>query len=117
LRSGSRVSWRRSSDDPDVQVLERQQDGLPGVLAADADVVELAGVAEGDGSDGPYLVGADAVVGVGGAVAGGGFGPGGVRGQCQRIPGMVIQPGQDLSAGAACLSRWRATVAGETVTW
>ena len=50
-------------DDPDVQVLEEQQDGLPGVLASDADVVEFAGVAEGDGSDGPYLVGADAVVG------------------------------------------------------
>jgi hypothetical protein len=47
-------------DDPDVQVLDEQQDGLPGVLAADADVVELAGVAEGDGSDGPDLVGAAA---------------------------------------------------------
>jgi hypothetical protein len=42
-------------DDPDVQVLDEQQDGLPGVLAADADVVELAGVAEGDGSDAQTL--------------------------------------------------------------
>jgi hypothetical protein len=43
------------------------------VFAADADVVELAGVAEGDGADGPDPVGADAVVGAGGAVAGDGL--------------------------------------------
>ncbi|HUC21453.1 MAG TPA: hypothetical protein VMA73_01985 [Streptosporangiaceae bacterium] len=37
---------------------------------SDADVVELAGVAEGDGAGVADDVGADAVVGVGGAVAG-----------------------------------------------
>jgi hypothetical protein len=47
---------------------------------ADADVMEVAGVAEGDGAGDADDVGSDAVVGVGGAVAGGGFGPGGVRG-------------------------------------
>ena len=52
----------------------------PGVGAADADVVEPPGVAQGDGAVGADGVGADAVVGVGGAVAGGGFGPGGVGG-------------------------------------
>ena len=51
-----------------------------GVGPADADVVELAGVSQGDGAGGADDVGADAVVGVGGAVAGGGFGPGGVGG-------------------------------------
>jgi hypothetical protein len=53
----------RLADDADVQVLDEDQDLRPGVLAADADVVELAGVAAGDGADGPDLVGADAVVG------------------------------------------------------
>jgi hypothetical protein len=48
---------------------------------ADADVVELAAVAESDGSGGADDVGADAVVGVGGAVAGGCFGPGGRLGR------------------------------------
>jgi hypothetical protein len=46
-----------------------------GVGPADADVVELAGVAEGDAAGLVDGVGADAVVGVGGAVAGCGFGP------------------------------------------
>ena len=44
---------------------------------ADADVVEPSGVAEGDGAGVVDDVGADPVVGVGGAVAGDGFGPGG----------------------------------------
>jgi hypothetical protein len=56
-----------------------------GVGPADADVIEAAGVAEGDfavGVDavGADAVGADAVVGGGGAVAGDSFGPGGVGG-------------------------------------
>ena len=48
--------------------------------AADADVVELSLVAEGDEPGVVDAVGADAVVGVGGAVAGDGLGPGGVGG-------------------------------------
>ena len=51
-----------------------EQDFGSGVCAADADVVELAGVAEGDGDDGPDLVGADAVVSIGVAVAGAALG-------------------------------------------
>ena len=62
------------------QVVDEQQDVGSGVGPADADVVELAAVAEGDGAGGVDDVAADAVVGVGGAVAGGGFGPGGVGG-------------------------------------
>ena len=62
------------ADDPDVEVPGEDQDLGSGVLAADADVVELAGVAEGDGADGPDLVGADAVVGVASAVAGAALG-------------------------------------------
>jgi len=61
-------------DDPDVQVLDEQQDVGSCVGSADADVVELAGVAEGDGAGGADDVVADAVVGVGVASAGGGFG-------------------------------------------
>jgi hypothetical protein len=60
-------------DDADVQVLDEQQDGLAGVLAASADVAELAGVAEGEGSGGP--------------VAGCGFGPGGAGGGGDRAVG------------------------------
>ncbi|HEY1119379.1 MAG TPA: hypothetical protein VGE43_16815, partial [Acidimicrobiales bacterium] len=44
-------------DDADVEVVDEDDDGLSGVGAADADVVHLAGSAEGDGA-----VGVDAVV-------------------------------------------------------
>src|SRR5579859_56829 len=67
-------------DDPDVQVLDEEQDVGSGVGPADADVVEPAGVAEGDAAGGVDDVAADPVVGVAGPVAGGGLGPGGVDG-------------------------------------
>jgi hypothetical protein len=67
-------------DDADVQVLGQQQDAGSGVGSADADVVEAAAGAQGDVAGFADLVGADPVVGVAGAVAGGGFGPGGVGG-------------------------------------
>lgn len=58
---------------------------------ADADVVQVAGVAQGDGAGGADAVGADAVLGVGGSVsAGAGFGPGGVGGGRGR-PGQAAQ--------------------------
>jgi hypothetical protein len=62
-----------------VQVVDEHQDAGSGVGSADADVVEPPGVAEGELAVGVDAVGADAVVGVGGPVAGGGFGPGSVR--------------------------------------
>ena len=49
-------------DDADVQVLDEQQDVGPGIGPADADVVELAGVAQSDGAVGVEAVGADPVV-------------------------------------------------------
>ena len=61
---------------------------------ADADVVEFAVVAEGDEPGGVDAVGADAVVGVGGAVAGDGLGPGGVGG------------GRGRAAGERLCGRW-----------
>jgi len=61
-----------------VQVLGQQQDFGSSVGPADAEVVELAAVAQGDGAGGADLVGADPVVGVGGPVAGDGLGPRGV---------------------------------------
>ena len=67
-------------DDADVEVLDEQDDVGSGVGPADADVVEPAAVAQGEGAGFADGVGADVVVGVGGAVAGDGFGPGGVRG-------------------------------------
>ena len=67
-------------DDADVQVLDQEQDAGSGVGAADADVVEPSLVAEGDEAGVVDPVGADAVVGVGGAVAGDCLGPGGVGG-------------------------------------
>ena len=50
----------------------------PGVGPADADVVDLAAVTQGDRAIGVETVGANPVVGVVGTVAGAGFGPGGV---------------------------------------
>ncbi len=61
-----------------MQVLDEQQDVGSGVFPPHSDVVELAVVAQGDGAGSTDLVGADPVGGVGGAVAGGGFGRGGV---------------------------------------
>src|SRR5689334_21804512 len=51
-------------DDADVAVAGLEQDVGLGVGAADADVVELAGVAQGDGAVGVDAVGADPVMGV-----------------------------------------------------
>jgi hypothetical protein len=61
-------------DDADVQVLDQEQDAGSGAGAADADVVEFPRVAEADEPGLIDAVGADAVVRVGGAVAGTGFG-------------------------------------------
>jgi hypothetical protein len=63
-----------------VQVLDQEQDAGSGVGASDADVEQLPAVAQGDEPGVVNAVGADAVVGVGGAVAGDGLGPGGVGG-------------------------------------
>jgi hypothetical protein len=65
-------------DDADVQVLDQEQDAGSGVGTADADVAELSVVAQGDQPGVVDAVGADAVVGVGAAVAGDGLGSGGV---------------------------------------
>jgi hypothetical protein len=51
------------------------------VGASDADAVEASLVTEGDEPGGVDAVGADAVVGVGGPVAGAGLGAGGVGGR------------------------------------
>jgi len=72
-------------DDSDVEVLDEDQDAGAGVGSADADVVESAGVAEGEFSVLVDAVGADAVVGVE-ALAWGGFGSGVVGG------GAVVAP-------------------------
>jgi len=47
------------ADDADVQVLHQRQDVRSGVFPSDANVVELAAVAQGDGTGGTDLVGAD----------------------------------------------------------
>lgn len=62
-------------DDPDVEVVGEQEDAGLGVGSADADVVEAAVDAQGDGAAGVDAVVTDPVVGVGVAAAGwGGFG-------------------------------------------
>ena len=58
-------------DDPDLEVLDEQDDAGSGVGSADADVVESAVVAQGDGAGFVDAVVADSVVGVGVAAAGG----------------------------------------------
>ena len=93
-------------DDADVQVLDEEQDAGPGVGSPDADVVELSAVAQGDEPGGVDTVGADAVVGVGGAVAGDGLGTGGVgsgggraaRERPVRAP-VVVDPGEGVEQG------------------
>ena len=87
-------------DDADVQVLDEEQDAGAGVGAADADVVKLAAVAQGDDAAAVDTVGADAVVGVAGAVAGGGFGPGCAGGGGGR------PAGQGSCGAGGCCSRW-----------
>jgi hypothetical protein len=72
-------------DDGYVQVLDEQQDVGSGVGPADADVAEPAGQAQGDAAGFVDLVVADAVVGVGAAVASGaGLGQGRVEGRAGR---------------------------------
>ena len=66
-------------DNADVEVLDEQQDAGSGVGSADADVMQLSGVAQGEFSELVDAVGADPVVGIE-AFAGGGFGAGGVGG-------------------------------------
>jgi hypothetical protein len=61
-------------DDPDVQVVNEHEDGRAGVLVAGADVVEFPVDAQGELAGWVGAVGADAVVGVGGAVAGAALG-------------------------------------------
>jgi hypothetical protein len=56
-------------DDADVQVLDEQQDVGSGVGPADADVVQAPVDPQRDAAGLVDLVGADAVVGVGGAVS------------------------------------------------
>src|SRR5690606_8046104 len=63
-------------DDPDVAVLDEQEDAGSGVGSADADGVELALVAQGDLAGLVDLVLTDPVVGVVVSVGGGGGGLG-----------------------------------------
>lgn len=58
-------------DDADAEVLDQDDDVGSGVGSADADVVELAGVSQGDDAGGVDAVVADPVVGVGVAAGGG----------------------------------------------
>jgi hypothetical protein len=60
--------------------VDEHEDAGPGVGPADADVVELAVVAEGEFAVGVDAVGANPVVAAGGLVAGGGFVPGRIGG-------------------------------------
>jgi len=57
-----------------VGVLDQEQDVGPGVGPAGADVVEFPAEAEGELAVGVDAVGADAVMSIGGAIAGDGFG-------------------------------------------
>lgn len=67
-------------DDADLEVGDEHDDGGSGVGSSDADVVELAVVAEGDFAGLVDAVVADSVVWVEVALAGCGFGSGGVGG-------------------------------------
>ena len=52
-------------DDPDLEVGDEEDDAGSGVGSADADVVQVAGDAQGDDAGGVDAVVADPVVGVG----------------------------------------------------
>ena len=93
-------------DDADIEVLDEHDDVGSGVGPADADVVEPSLVAEGEGAGFADDVGADPVVGVGGPVAGGGLGPGGIGGgRCLAVrqgavrPVLVVVAGEDVEQG------------------
>jgi hypothetical protein len=66
-------------DDADVEVVDEEDDGGLGVGSADADVVEAAVVAEGDGAGLVDAVVADAVVGSGFGACWAGLGKQGCR--------------------------------------
>ena len=86
--------------DADVQVLGQERDVGSGVGAADADVVEAAAGAEREVAGFADFVVADAVVGVGAAVAGDGFGPGGAGGGGGDLPGQgPVRPVVVIGAG------------------
>lgn len=109
-------------DDADVVVLDEEQDVGSGVGSADADVAEFPGDAQGHGPGCVDLVGADAVVGVGGSVgARGGFRAGGVGGGRGGAVGQgavrsVLVVGRDEGvergrlAGSGVISPWRCRV-------
>jgi hypothetical protein len=65
-------------DDPDVQVVDQKGDRGAGEAGAEADVVQPAVVAQGDGTPAVDLVGPDPVVGGDDRAGGDGFGAGGV---------------------------------------
>jgi len=66
-------------DDAHVEVGDEHHDAGSGVFGTEADVVEAAGVAQGDPAGSVDAVVADPIVAVG-ALAGGGLGAGGVGG-------------------------------------
>ncbi len=93
-------------DDADLQVADEHQDAGSGVGPADADVVEAAGVAEGELAVGINAVGADPVVAAGAGLAGGGLGPGVIGGggggpvrQGSVRPLVVVDPREDIQQG------------------
>ena len=99
-------------DNPDVQVLDKHQDGGPGVGSPDADVVQAAVDPEGEFAISIDPVAAHAVVGVGcpvagsglraGCVGGGGGGPvgqGAVRPLAVVEAGEVVEQGLELGEG------------------
>ena len=94
--------------DADVHVLDQERDVGSGVGAADADVVEAAAGAEREVAGFADFVVADAVVGVGAAVAGDGFGPGVIDGGGGGLPGQgPVRPVVVIGAGAAYGGRYR----------
>ena len=129
-------SWIRSRssfagggfDDSDVDVVDEDQDAGSGVGLPDADVVQAAGDAQGDGAGLVDAVGADAVVSVGagaevsigsglvdrgggGAVSGGGGGARWTR-RCStmRSPPRTRSP----SSQSACFGKQTATGPGSS---
>jgi hypothetical protein len=113
-------SWIRSRssfagggfDDSDVDVVDEDQDAGSGVGFADADVVQAAGDAQGDGAGLVDAVGADAVVSVGAGAEvsiGSGLvdrgGGGAVSGGRRRCSTVRSPPQDTITQLAECLLR------------
>ena len=100
LRAGHATVAGDGVDDPDVEVLDEQDDVGSGVGSSDADVAQLAGDAQGDGAGFVDAVVSDAVAGVGVAA-----GPGDCLGELFCSGPVAVAPLRSFTVTASSVRR------------